>query len=108
MSNISRKHADSDGKYRRPNSAARRVLRRRLHDHQGGLCYWCAREAGHGELDRVWPGKFGGTYRLDNLVLSCTDCNKARGISDARVVNKRQAKALLRAEIRLLTRRVVA
>ena len=103
-----RKHADSDGKYRRPNSRTRRLFRARLMLMQDGRCYWCRNAVEHGELDRVWPGKFGGTYRFDNLVLACEACNKARGISDSRMVNKREAKALLRVELRILRKRKVA
>ena len=103
-----RKHADSDGKQRRPNSRTRRLFRERLMRHQAGRCYWCAQDIQHGELDRVWPGKFGGTYAFSNLVLSCEACNKARGIFDAKGVNKREAKAALRVEMRVLARRKVA
>lgn len=67
----------------RPNAARRRRYRGLLYARQNGECAWChtSLEGPHdGQLDRVTPGAWGGTYRLDNLVLACGPCNLAHGL----------------------------
>lgn len=65
----------------RPSSTYRRTLRRRILQEQGHVCFWCQCELVYesAQLDRVWSGRFGGTYCYDNLVASCDACNKRRG-----------------------------
>lgn len=66
----------------RPNAKRRRSLRVRLFTVQDGCCPWCAGPLDgptDGELDRIVPGKYGGRYVLDNLVLACSPCNQSHG-----------------------------
>lgn len=46
-------------------------------------CYHCQqrmRASGPWEVDRFpIPGRDGGTYRRDNIVISCRDCNRGKG-----------------------------
>lgn len=91
----------------RPSSSRRRTLRHTLHCEQGGLCFWCGGSLtlADMQLDRVRPGKFGGTYRYDNLVGACDACNKRRGIAEARNIRRREAKRLWAPILRELQRR---
>jgi len=76
---ISRRKEQGDS---RPNAARRRALRLRLFHTQEGCCPWCGdslEDPTDGELDRIIPGKDGGKYRLDNLVLACRPCNQGHG-----------------------------
>lgn len=44
------------------------------------ICAYCGRdlyETGH--IDRIIPGKKGGKYKPDNVVLSCPSCNSKKG-----------------------------
>lgn len=66
----------------RPSASRRRLYRKRLHEAQGGCCAWCRTELPSpdaGDLDRIIPGAEGGTYRYDNLALSCRPCNLTHG-----------------------------
>jgi 5-methylcytosine-specific restriction endonuclease McrA len=66
----------------RPSAPRRRALRLRLWTVQKGQCPWCLAKLASpqdGELDRIVPGKDGGRYVLDNLVLACCGCNQSHG-----------------------------
>lgn len=91
----------------RPSSSHRRALRRRLHCEQDGRCFWCEAQLtlADMQLDRVRPGKFGGTYRYDNLVGACDSCNKRRGVAEARNIRRPEAKRLWAPTIRELRQR---
>jgi hypothetical protein len=68
----------------RPNSRQRRAFRVRLYEGQDGLCAWCKAPLAdwhEGDLDRIVPGKDGGTYKIANLVLACRSCNLEHGIA---------------------------
>lgn len=72
----------SNGRDARPNNKRRRALRIRLYSDQDGACPWCGdllESPAAGELDRIIPGKKGGRYILDNLVLACSPCNQGHG-----------------------------
>jgi 5-methylcytosine-specific restriction endonuclease McrA len=45
----------------------------------GRRCVYCGRGKTAFEIDHVVPRSRGGTYRVSNLVLSCHDCNRAKG-----------------------------
>lgn len=92
---------------KRPSSTLRRKVRQQLHAEQGGRCYWCESELALNEmqLDRIRPGKFGGTYRYDNLVGACDPCNKRRGQAEARNIRKREAQSLWTPILRELRQR---
>ena len=80
---------------KRPTSELRRRMRRRLYEEQRGCCFWCGAELmlSGMQLDRVRDGKFGGTYRYDNLVGACDTCNKRRG-QRTKAMSKREAQSL--------------
>jgi len=68
---------------KRPNAKYRRIYRERLFGAQDGMCAWCKSPLDSpqdGDLDRIVPGKDGGTYAIVNLVLSCRTCNLNHGI----------------------------
>ncbi len=45
----------------------------------GRRCVYCGRQEVAFEIDHVLPKSRGGTDRISNLVLSCHDCNQAKG-----------------------------
>jgi 5-methylcytosine-specific restriction endonuclease McrA len=45
----------------------------------GRRCVYCGRGEAAFEIDHVLPRSRGGTERVSNLVLSCHDCNSAKG-----------------------------
>jgi 5-methylcytosine-specific restriction endonuclease McrA len=45
----------------------------------GRRCVYCGRGETAFEIDHVVPRSRGGTERVNNLVLSCHDCNRAKG-----------------------------
>lgn len=53
----------------------------RLIQRDGCKCAWCATELTDTKatVDHVLPYSQGGTNRIENLVLSCARCNRARG-----------------------------
>ena len=88
---------------KRPSSASRRRLRQRLFEEQGERCYWCKCHlmlCGM-QIDRIREGKFGGTYRYDNVVGACDTCNKRRG-QVTRALSKREAQSLTTPILRAL------
>jgi 5-methylcytosine-specific restriction endonuclease McrA len=69
-------------------------LRRDVYARENRRCFWCGRRvrlhwrgqqdreeppADAATLDRIIPASQGGTYRLDNLVCACHECNQKRG-----------------------------
>lgn len=52
-------------------------VRRQVFRRDGGLCRYCG--APGEEIDHIVPVALGGSNRLDNLVLSCHDCNSRKG-----------------------------
>lgn len=77
---------------------ARRDIRRRLWEAQGGKCYYCAKPTAfivrkHGSLrkneatlDHVIPLSKGGRMAPTiNCVVACNQCNSERGNRDARI-----------------------
>lgn len=62
-------------------------LRQEVIESSGYRCYWCSRRGDETkcpdglswEVDRLSPGRLGGTYVRENVVLSCRSCNKRRG-----------------------------
>jgi 5-methylcytosine-specific restriction endonuclease McrA len=50
------------------------------YDRQHGKCYWCQGPVGrHYEVDHVMPLALGGSNGPENLVISCTHCNRSKG-----------------------------
>jgi 5-methylcytosine-specific restriction endonuclease McrA len=45
----------------------------------GRRCVYCGKQEVPFEVDHVYPKSRGGTNRISNLVLSCHDCNQAKG-----------------------------
>ena len=45
----------------------------------GRRCVYCGKQGVPFEVDHVYPKSRGGTDRISNLVLSCHDCNQAKG-----------------------------
>ncbi len=69
-----------------------------IFERDGGQCFWCSRPLRRignvlgrrppddtATRDRIVPGADGGTYRRDNVVLSCPNCNEERGVTPADV-----------------------
>lgn len=69
-----------------PKMSVDRDLRREVIDAFARSCYWCGvpgqADTDHAgspwEIDRVVPGRQGGTYTRENVVLSCKSCNRKR------------------------------
>lgn len=70
-------------------SAARRELMMRLVERDGAACAWCSCTVDplseQASLDHVKLASRGGSYALENLLLACVDCNRARGDLEAEV-----------------------
>jgi 5-methylcytosine-specific restriction endonuclease McrA len=68
--------------WREPGEGSR--MRHVLKCRDGARCTYCRRPPGTGEpfsgltLDHVLPWAHGGTDALENLVLACKACNKAK------------------------------
>ena len=59
---------------------------RGLYEAQHGLCYYCGaslKDAGQ-HLEHMTPLSRGGAHALENLVLSCQDCNLRKGTKTAK------------------------
>ncbi len=53
---------------------------KRIHDGQKGRCWWCSKLVkGKYEVDHRIPVAKGGTNGPDNLVISCSACNRSKG-----------------------------
>jgi 5-methylcytosine-specific restriction endonuclease McrA len=69
------------------NSAKRRRRRRALLARNGAVCAYCGKELGTGlpfsraTLDHVVPISRGGRNGLENLILACKLCQRAKGDS---------------------------
>jgi hypothetical protein len=63
---------------------------RRVYARDGRRCQYCGDTRGPFEVDHVYPRHHGGEDRLDNLVVSCLACNRAKG---ARVLRGRTTAA---------------
>ena len=59
----------------------KQILRRSLHDREGGNCFYCMRRTGQRNwcLDHVVPQARGGGNSYRNLVSCCLDCNSDKG-----------------------------
>ena len=69
----------------------KRLVAYMLHFMQGGKCFYCGRITKfasknnhqicglHATIDHIVPVSKGGTSDLENVVLSCADCNFRRG-----------------------------
>lgn len=59
------------------------VLRAQVEERAGTRCEYChlpAQFAYHThEIDHIYAEKHGGTTQIDNLCLSCADCNRHKG-----------------------------
>lgn len=66
----------------RDGATARRItdfgqIRRYVLNRDNQTCFYCSAAAVH--VDHVWPRKYGGPDRTDNLVAACAPCNQAKG-----------------------------
>ena len=59
----------------------KQILRRSLHDREGGNCFYCMRRTAQRNwcLDHVVPQARGGGNSYRNLVSCCVDCNSEKG-----------------------------
>lgn len=59
----------------------KQLLRRSLHDREGGNCFYCMRRTGQKNwcLDHVVPQARGGSNSYRNLVSCCVECNSEKG-----------------------------
>ena len=75
-----------------PSGGLKEKTRRRdkLLSHAGPVCWYCGGEGGESlgpdgkrwHVDRIMPGKLGGTYRHSNIALACQTCNLDKGGKD--------------------------
>lgn len=75
-------------KWSRNKNARKKFKTLSLYTNQNGKCFHCEQMIKYdahyksndkNSLDRVIPGSSGGSYKIENLVLSCLGCNKQRG-----------------------------
>ncbi len=81
----------TEGSVMSSHSRRRKNLRKRLFNQQDGCCFYCHRKVdieceNHNApeaatLEHLIPKSKGGSSRVDNLVVSCRECNVTRGIS---------------------------
>lgn len=57
------------------------ALRARVLDRDEGICQYCGTLPEFPELDHVVPWGIGGPTTFDNLVTSCPECNRDKGMS---------------------------
>ncbi len=64
-----------------PSTAQKREIRRKLREHQKGICPFCQLplHPEQGTLDHIKPKSRGGTYEKTNLVLVHDNCNAIKG-----------------------------
>lgn len=65
------------------NSQQKRSKKKQLEAKFGSYCYWCRRYFPINELtiDHLIPKSLGGSDSIENLRLSCKNCNQERGNS---------------------------
>jgi hypothetical protein len=68
------------------------ILKRRVYARDGRRCQYCGDTRGPFEVDHIYPRHHGGEDRLDNLIVSCLACNRAKG---ARVLRGRTTAAMV-------------
>ena len=72
----------SDGDIRREKEKARGLRRTHWWNNkiQKGICYYCNREVGRGQLtmDHLVPLSRGGKSKKGNIVAACKDCNNQK------------------------------
>jgi 5-methylcytosine-specific restriction endonuclease McrA len=70
-----------------------RRRRRKLFEASGGRCYWCGEpthlnapteanrhiDTKYATIDHLLPQQRGGSFRRENTVLACYECNERRG-----------------------------
>jgi 5-methylcytosine-specific restriction endonuclease McrA len=94
----------------RPNAYQRRANRYFLlvtfGDGQTCPCVYCGDTLEYStiEVDRVIPGAKGGSYRRENIVPACFDCNRKRGDKSVWAFNPLAARRLKRRGYILTTR----
>ena len=69
-----------------------------LLERERGCCIYCGVHAGKAkmQIDHVVPRSKGGTNSLNNLVLSCHECNQAKGSQDVQTYLKGRPSVLRR------------
>lgn len=87
--NFDAKHPDKPfWKWAKNKNARKKFKTLSLYEKQKGKCFHCEQMIQYdahyksnkkNSLDRVIPGSSGGSYKIENLVLSCLGCNKQRG-----------------------------
>src|SRR4051812_15713665 len=91
-------------------SKRRKHVRRELYEKQKGCCYYCNKKCvleakdsnapDSATLEHLIPKSRGGSGKIDNLVVSCRECNVTRGINPfhpitgERIVEKVEVKKL--------------
>lgn len=66
------------------NSIVKRGIRERLSEAQNHRCCYCGGDLRiSATIDHIRPRAFGGKNRMDNFVVACEPCNKARGYHNA-------------------------
>lgn len=58
-------------------------VRRAVFERDGQCCVYCSSTDGPFHIDHVIPVSLGGGNNLENLVVSCRDCNLAKGARTA-------------------------
>jgi len=69
------------GRAQDPTRYANPKIRRLVYDRDKGQCQHCGRDVSYDDcnIDHVWPWKHHGRTVPHNLVVSCRECNKAKG-----------------------------
>lgn len=59
----------------------RNLLRQKLYERDGTLCFYCGEELIHPDItfEHLVASRFGGSNRIENLVLAHAKCNGAAG-----------------------------
>ena len=74
-----------------------------LLERERGCCIYCGIHASKAkmQIDHVVPKSKGGTDSLNNLVLSCHECNQVKGSQDVQTYLKGRPSVLKRVKARL-------